>query len=933
MQQEQEAHNQLVIVEPACGACFRMKKALEDDEDTDIHVVEDVQEAIQLIRQVAPSLVLLSLYTGNDLQKNFVLLSKIKDLVLAGRAKIICFSKFDQPKLVKKMEKMGVHEFISEPIVDRKALFKIQLQLRALSLQRKKEEKALELKKSKQDYAEKQGNLKAKKTSAQKAKEGPSLTLPEDIWVFGGEKPKKVGGKWMIAGYGPHPKMGEWRACGESAHGEPLWEWVEDEDSKDYGGTWIFCGQKPVKKGEKWHFVADRPDLSYFVRQEKVASKIYTDPNGLVIIVAKDSPQAQKNQDKIKEKALLKEKEESGAWHGKEEPSPSAKNENASDENGKAKSDHNSFEKDESKEEGKNSQKANKNAKKLELWTKEENPEGKVGDKQTKQDDEPESKDKRKKEEKKEDIEDHWGQEENKRGSYLDTGKKGTSGESEKGQKESQEEGEFTQNNKKTKGSSESQEAPDLWDQEKRPEGKLNDKKSEDSEALESQDKRKKEEKKEGIEDHWGQEEKKQGTLLDTDSKSSDSKKGKKKADQDETTEDEQDQKQLQNKKKKLDLWGDQKDKNQNSNKKPKKPEKSETDEPEAKEKEEDTEQKKNDLAGDSEKEKEITQEKTSEKTKNDHYQEEKRKGSLFDGDEKENKSAREEKGLLDQEKRVAEDSPSESSKREESTEKDENQKQGFIESEHSHPSKDRRKLDLWSKNEMAAKKQAKREVSKGTARESSNSDEKGHDREKNKDLKESQNKSQNESDKEGSTAEKSPKKKVSKGARKKERNPYPSFSFLVQYSNLVSKGSSAEECIDWALKFVGKHTQFPITRVWVCRDEQNCELIATEGGSEEKGVNLPLSSFIIDRAYIEMKKPYLLDQNSVQEIGVFSLVHSGQFVGFMEVRGRSGGQRRIFKNELEFLLKVAETMASAISYLINTSSAKKEDPSISKAA
>lgn len=289
--------NQVITFAPAPAKIERLVKLLQGDRNIAVHQVATSEEMVQITKQQAPCLLLVSASSKEEILKATNALSGVRDLASKQMFKGIAISKIDDGRLQKAFAFLGCNEFILESIPDHTVYFKISLQLKSLRMRRSQVEKEAAKKKRQDGQAE--GGDKRGGPSSVIYRE--ALELGHDTWLLNGFKSKKVGLNWIIDLEGPDPFSGEWRSVGGS--GNPKWFWKardeygnETKSNSDATG-WSFSGNRPLwdNKSFKWKFVSKEPQLFFKVNGQLQASKVET-KDGIVSIAA-DSDQATTNID------------------------------------------------------------------------------------------------------------------------------------------------------------------------------------------------------------------------------------------------------------------------------------------------------------------------------------------------------------------------------------------------------------------------------------------------------------------------------------------------------------------------------------------------------------------------------------------------------------------------------------------------------------
>lgn len=299
-----EAENHVVLLEPACDLVERVVKVFEKDATYAIYRASSENEAIQLLKQFSPAMVLLSCYAKTEIIRATVLLKTLQGMTRAGMLKSVVVTKLQDPRLMDSFQKLGCSEYVLDKISDYSFSYKLNLHLKGLRTKRQKAKKELELKKGGSGGPANAGSGGKRSRITGETKEAPALALAEDVWLIRGSKPKKMGLQWVLDLEGPDPSTGEWVQISDGK--VEKWGWKPKGSTADpKTDGWDFSGQKPVysELEKKWKFVSTEPDLSFKKAGKKEASKVAVDDKGNFVI-ALDSEQAKANVEKSRQEAL-----------------------------------------------------------------------------------------------------------------------------------------------------------------------------------------------------------------------------------------------------------------------------------------------------------------------------------------------------------------------------------------------------------------------------------------------------------------------------------------------------------------------------------------------------------------------------------------------------------------------------------------------------
>jgi hypothetical protein len=121
------------------------------------------------------------------------------------------------------------------------------------------------------------------------------LEMPFDYWITDGKKDfKRIMGEWQISLLGPNLNLGTWvKSRNKELRAEGAWEWVIQ--SKDFPlfteqkGTWVYFGERPQLKDDRWLFRGEYPELVYFEKGEIAEIKITHQDGAATLIVSRNS--------------------------------------------------------------------------------------------------------------------------------------------------------------------------------------------------------------------------------------------------------------------------------------------------------------------------------------------------------------------------------------------------------------------------------------------------------------------------------------------------------------------------------------------------------------------------------------------------------------------------------------------------------------------
>jgi hypothetical protein len=328
----QELKNKIVVLEPCTKTVEDLLKTITDRKQAELIRVSIPEEAVQLVRQYQPCMLVVCIHENNELPQRVTLFKNLESSIKYGLLKTLFVSKIKNKQISTLITSLGVTDFMEEPVPLRTLQFKANIQMKAIETIRKQQE----LKKASQEKIvfKKAGQKEEGEGGGEpQAKPAPALQLDEDAFLFKNSGVKKNGKKTVVELEGPDPASGEWVSHEDKGNAQAAWRWVPEEE-KDTpeakrGDGWIHSGDKPQfqEASQKWQMASEKPDLSYQKDGKKVAKKISTDAAGAVSVAA-DSPKAEANIKKAKaagkrakertaEKKLLAEQAEQEAKEAK----------------------------------------------------------------------------------------------------------------------------------------------------------------------------------------------------------------------------------------------------------------------------------------------------------------------------------------------------------------------------------------------------------------------------------------------------------------------------------------------------------------------------------------------------------------------------------------------------------------------------------------
>ena len=217
-----------------------------------------------------------------------------KDSIEKGVIRILLTTTFNQPKVIRNFEKMGVSSIEGEPINPKSFQFKIRRQVQILKASIKKEERQQELKDRKQ-----QGGASDSKGIKDQPKIDlvDPLRLQSDFFLMKGGGGKFFWGRWSITLVAPSPRIGKWVEDEEFAkQGKRVYRWVKQAGERNKylkdQGTWYSFEAKPEYRENKWNFSGKKPKLAFLDEERnELAVKFQVDEKTGNMKIAKDSAQ------------------------------------------------------------------------------------------------------------------------------------------------------------------------------------------------------------------------------------------------------------------------------------------------------------------------------------------------------------------------------------------------------------------------------------------------------------------------------------------------------------------------------------------------------------------------------------------------------------------------------------------------------------------
>jgi hypothetical protein len=303
---------QIIVLEPVTKTVEDLLKAIEEQNQANVIRLKDADEAEQLARHHEPCVLFACINENAEIPARVNMLKKLRASIKRGLVKTLLVSKIKNRQINSLIASFGVTDFMEEPVPVRTLLFKANLQIKAvLNIRRQQSKKpASEEKTVFKKSAD--GKKTEESNRGGEALEAPALDLGEDVFLFRKSGVKKFGKKIVMELEGPSPDSGDWVPHEDKGDAQSSWRWVPKKEEEDSPATdptegWVHEGDKPMfqEATEKWQMASDKPELSFRKNGKKLAKKITTDENGNVV-VAEDSPAAEKRLGRLKQKRAQK---------------------------------------------------------------------------------------------------------------------------------------------------------------------------------------------------------------------------------------------------------------------------------------------------------------------------------------------------------------------------------------------------------------------------------------------------------------------------------------------------------------------------------------------------------------------------------------------------------------------------------------------------
>jgi hypothetical protein len=314
----EQKRNTIVVLEPCANSARELVKLLEEKNAADILRCTTQEEALQNVVTSLPCMLIASINDNQDVPLRVQLFKRLESAMKNHGLKVYVVTPIKNRQLADLVtQKMGVTDFIVEPVPVRTMQFKANLQLKALDNFRRQQE--IKKAAAEQVVIKKLDNGKKADPAAAgtevKTSGKPALQAGADTFLFKNSGVKKAGKKFTVELEGPDPSTGEWVPHEDKGDAQTAWRWVpnEEKDKQAKGELppdgWVHQGDKPQfnENSQKWAMTSEKPSLALKEKGKIVGQKLGVDEAGEVF-VAEDSPAAEENLRKNREKAAVERK-------------------------------------------------------------------------------------------------------------------------------------------------------------------------------------------------------------------------------------------------------------------------------------------------------------------------------------------------------------------------------------------------------------------------------------------------------------------------------------------------------------------------------------------------------------------------------------------------------------------------------------------------
>ncbi len=286
--------NKIIVLDPSTKSVTDLLALVKEKDTAEVTVVKTQEDEIGTIVSSLPCLFIFSLIDNASVPPMVQLLKKLENVIKHNGLKVYLVTGIKNRQLSDLFtQKLGVTDYIIDPVPIRTMQFKINLAMKAVDNFRRQ----LDMKKAAQEQIVIK-KLDGKKgeavpgANAAAARSKPALDTQEDTFLFKNGGVKKSGKKFVVEVEGPDPSTGEWVPHEDKGEAKAAWRWVPNEEkaaqasgAKPADG-WVHEGDKPAfnEDSNKWAMSSEEPKLAYEKAGKKIAEKIGTDEKGEVVV-------------------------------------------------------------------------------------------------------------------------------------------------------------------------------------------------------------------------------------------------------------------------------------------------------------------------------------------------------------------------------------------------------------------------------------------------------------------------------------------------------------------------------------------------------------------------------------------------------------------------------------------------------------------------
>lgn len=292
----------VIALEPFIDSSDELVRVLGKGTQAEVITVPSPEEALQVVQQFLPCLMIVSIRGTLDGQPQTDLLKKIEKLIHSGRVKPLVISSVKKHPLARSIAAIGITDYVEEPVPIKSLFFKLNLIFKAIkALLKTDARKAEDDQKRVFKAAETEKLEKLGVNGEVTPKFKPALQLGEDTFVFKNAGAKKIGKAYTLRAEGPLPETGSWMEEPGKDAKDKKWRWVPKKEKgvpeeAAKGDGWVHEGEEPVFETQsgKWRLKSEKPHLFYRKDGKNAGAKVDTDENGHLNI-AEDSATARDN--------------------------------------------------------------------------------------------------------------------------------------------------------------------------------------------------------------------------------------------------------------------------------------------------------------------------------------------------------------------------------------------------------------------------------------------------------------------------------------------------------------------------------------------------------------------------------------------------------------------------------------------------------------